>query len=103
MSGYHERLEGVLRHDRRRLAALLDMVRYPNHAGIQAEGILLTQTFSERIDNLVAFILQLNQPGAPLTFQEKALIPCSDLICFLPCHETVRACIDEVLAASLVS
>lgn len=70
MSGYHEPLEGVLRHDRRRLAALLDMVRYPNHAGIQAEGILLTQTFSERINNLVAFILHLNPPGATPTLQK---------------------------------
>ena len=69
-SGYHERLEGVLRHDRRRLAAQLDLVRYPNHAGIQTEAILLAQTFSQRIDGLVAFILQLNLPGACLVPQQ---------------------------------
>ena len=53
----------MLRHDRRRLAALLDFVRYPNHPGIQAEAILLAQTFSDRLENLVAVILQLNLPG----------------------------------------
>ncbi|KAK9817460.1 hypothetical protein WJX74_003584 [Apatococcus lobatus] len=73
-AGYHERLEGVLRHDRRRLAALLDMVRYPDHAGIQAEAILLAQTLSQRIDKLVAFILQLDLPdaGAPLDVRLQA-------------------------------
>ncbi len=55
----------MLRHDRRRLAALLDFVRYPNHAGIQTEAIAMAQTFADRMDNLVAFILQLNLPGVP--------------------------------------
>lgn len=65
-AGHLERLEGVLRRDRRRLAALLDFVRYPHHAGIQTEAILMAQILSDRVENLVAFILQLNLPGLPL-------------------------------------
>jgi hypothetical protein len=63
-SASYEMLDGVLRHDRRRIPVLLDYVRYPHNPAIQAEAVRIATHLSERIPNLVPLLLNSPPTGA---------------------------------------
>eukprot|EP00887_Chlorella_sp_A99_P002898 scaffold6.g2898.t1 len=61
LTGVYETLDGVLRHDRRRVPTLLDYARYPHNPAVQAEAVRIAAHLSDRVSNLVALLE--NAPG----------------------------------------
>ena len=49
----YEPLDGVLRHDRSRIPALLDYVRYPHNPALQVTALRLAAHLAERLPDLV--------------------------------------------------
>jgi hypothetical protein len=59
--GGYETFEAVLRHDRSRIPALMEYVRYPFNPKVQEEALRLTSVIAERTPHLVQLLL--NAPG----------------------------------------
>jgi Nuclear pore complex scaffold, nucleoporins 186/192/205 len=55
--GGYETFEAVLRHDRSRIPALMEYVRYPFNSKIQEEALRLTTVIAERTPHLVQLLL----------------------------------------------
>lgn len=63
--GGYETFEAVLRHDRSRIPALMEYVRYPFNSKIQEEALRLTSVVAERTPHLMQLLLTASTNSAP--------------------------------------
>jgi nuclear pore complex protein Nup205 len=63
--GGYETFEAVLRHDRSRISALIEYVRYPFNSKVQEEALRLTSVIAERTPHLVQLLLTAPSNNAP--------------------------------------
>lgn len=63
--GGYETFEAVLRHDRSRIPALMEYVRYPFNSKVQEEALKLSSVIAERTPQLVQLLLTAPTNSAP--------------------------------------
>ena len=77
-AGTYEPLDGVLRHDRSRIPALLDYVRYPHNPALQVTVLRLAAHLAERVPDLVHLL-----PGEGV---DRTAVYTGLGMCWMPLH-----------------